>query len=126
MSKVCNNCQSVNEDGTKFCSSCGGNLGSDGPSASETVNRKERLSNYLSNKTLQGWNIIDRNDQDFTAVIVLPGKKVNHLLHFLIFVLTCCVWGIAWIIIYVNRKKEQRIRVSVDNSGRLIEETITL
>ena len=47
----------------------------------QSSERQDRLSKYLSNKTLQGWNIVDRNNEDLTAVIMLPGKKVGHVLH---------------------------------------------
>ena len=92
----------------------------------ESSERQERLSNYLGNKTLQGWNIVDRNNEDLTAVIALPGKKVNHVLHAILSIGLCGVWLPVWLVMYLTRKKEQRIRVTIDQSGQLIEETITL
>lgn len=42
----------------------------------------QRFSNIISTKTMQGFMVADRNDKALVAVLVKPGEKVNHLLHF--------------------------------------------
>lgn len=88
--------------------------------------RQERLSHLVSSKSLEGWVVVDRNDRDASAVLMLPGKPVNHLLHFLVGVFTCGLWWIVWLILVLTQKKEQRMRVSIDNYGNLLEETLTM
>ena len=88
--------------------------------------RQERLSRLVSSRTLEGWVVVDRNDRDASAVLMLPGKPVNHLLHFLVGIFTCGLWWIVWLILILTQKKEQRMRVSIDQYGNLLEETITV
>jgi hypothetical protein len=91
----------------------------------EINDRKKRFDAYVSAKALQGYIIIDKNSENLTAVLKKEGEKVNHLIHFII---TCiiCFWGIVWLVLYLNRKKESRIRVSIDDSGNLIEEEVRI
>jgi hypothetical protein len=88
--------------------------------------RVERLSRVVSSRSLEGWIVVDKNDRDASAVLRKPGKEVNHILHFLIAVFTCGLWAIVWLILTLNREKEQRMRVSIDGYGNLLEETIAL
>lgn len=93
---------------------------------SNLEDRQSRLSQAISSRTMQGWNIVDRNDSECQAVLMLPGKKINHVLHALITLFTCFVWGIVWILMVVNQKKEKRVRITVDAQGNMTEEPITL
>ena len=88
--------------------------------------RNDRFARAVSTRTLQGWNIVDRNDVDLEAVLMLPGKPVNHILHALISIFTCGLWAIAWIIFAITQKREQRIRISIDSSGNILEEALQL
>ena len=82
----------------------------------------QRFSNIISTKTMQGFMVADRNDKALVAVLVKPGEKVNHLLHFLISFLTCGVWTLIWLYLALVKGKEHRLRVSIDNGGNAIEE----
>jgi hypothetical protein len=88
--------------------------------------RVERLSKIVSSKTLEGWVVVDKNDRDASAVLMLPGKPINHILHFLIGWVTCGVWWIVWAILALTHKKEQRMRVSIDQFGNLLEEKMAV
>ena len=88
--------------------------------------RQNRLSRSVSNRAMAGWNIVDRNDQECYAVLMLPGTKVNHVLHLILSVLTCGIWLPLWIFMMLRNKQEQRVRITVDAQGSLIEEPINL
>jgi hypothetical protein len=88
--------------------------------------RQKRLSRAISSKTMQGWNVVDRNEAECQAVLMLPGKRVNHVLHFLVTIFTCLIYAIVWIIILVNQKKEKRVRITIDVYGQMTEEPISL
>lgn len=94
------------------------------PQALPQGERSERLSRMVSSRTLEGWVVVDRNDRDATAVLMLAGKPVNHILHFLIRLFTCGIWWIVWLILALTQKKEKRVRVSIDQYGNLLEETM--
>lgn len=51
------------------------------------------------------------------------GEKINNTLHFILTLLTC-VWGVVWLILYSKAKKNSTIRVSIDDSGNLVEEEV--
>ena len=86
----------------------------------------QRFSNIISTKTLQGFMVADRNDKALVAVLVKEGGKVNHLLHFLISCLTCGCWVFVWAWLALVKNKEQRVRVSIDNGGNILEEKIKI
>lgn len=86
----------------------------------------QRFSNIISTKTLQGFMVADRNDKALIAVLVKEGGKVNHLLHFLISCITCGAWVLVWAWLALVKNKEQRVRVSIDNGGNIIEEKIKI
>ena len=96
--------------------------------ASENISleeRQKRLSTVSSSKTMQGWNVIDRSDQECYVILALPGKKVNHVLHLIVSLVTC-VWLVVWAVMVGTRQKEQRIRITIDTFGNMQEEAIQL
>jgi hypothetical protein len=88
--------------------------------------RRERLSRIVSNKTLEGWTVVDMNERDVWAVLDLPEKPVNHVLHAIITFFTCGLWGIVWLILTLTHRRQQRIRISIDPLGNIREEKVTL
>lgn len=53
-----------------------------------------------------------------TTAVLVHGKPVNHLLHFLVSVLTCGVWAVWWVV-YAVMGGERREMVSVDETGQI-------
>lgn len=90
----------------------------------ENTERKKRFDGFISTKALEGYTIVDKNSENLTAVLKKEGQKVNHLIHGAITLCTCGFWAIGWIILTVMSKKESRIRMSIDDSGNLIEEEV--
>lgn len=88
--------------------------------------RVERLSRIVAAKTLEGWTVVDRNEREAWAVLDLPGKPVNHTLHAIISIFSCGLWLIVWLILSLTQRKQQRIRVSIDSYGNLLEEKVVL
>ncbi len=90
----------------------------------ENLDRKKRFDIYVSTKALEGYTIVDKNSENLTAVLKKEGSKVNNTLHGLITLFSCGMWGIVWLILYFKGKKDSRIRITIDESGNLIEEEI--
>jgi hypothetical protein len=88
--------------------------------------RLERLSRIVSSKTLEGWSVVDRNEREAWAVLSLPEKPVNHTLHAIITIFSCGAWALVWLIITLTHRKEQRVRISIDGYGNLLEEKMTI
>jgi len=89
----------------------------------ENSERKKRFDNYISNKALEGYIIVDKNQENLSAVLKKDAEKVNHTLHAILTLITC-LWGIVWIIKYNQAGKESRIRISIDDSGNMVEEKV--
>ena len=70
--------------------------------------------------------MIDRNDLASVAVLALPGKPVNHVLHRLLSLFTAGLWCVVWIAMVVTQKKAVRLRVSVDRFGNYTEERMKI
>ncbi len=81
-----------------------------------TTERKELLGRHISSMVAQGYRV--ESQSDFQAVMV-KGKDVNHLLHFLI---SCVTWWVlggwlwVWLILWITGG-EKRSMVTVDAFG---------
>lgn len=94
----------------------------------------QRFNDYISKKTFEGYNIVDKNEASLTAVLEKKGstevKNDEKKFTFMDILLTLFTGGI-WLIIWIIKKPSttssststpSRIRVSFDSSGNLIEE----
>ncbi|RZI82220.1 MAG: hypothetical protein EOO67_18140 [Microbacterium sp.] len=59
----------------------------------------------------------------FQAVLV-AGKPVNHLLHFLVGAATCGFWWLAWAIIAVTGG-ESRLVLQIDDYGQILRQKVS-
>lgn len=57
------------------------------------------------------------------AAVVVYGQKVNHVLHAILFIFTCSVWGIVWLILGLSGG-EKRYSITVDPYGHLVRRKI--
>jgi hypothetical protein len=90
----------------------------------ENIERKKRFDSLISTKALEGYLIVDKNSENLSAVLKKEGEQVNHALHCIITLCTCGWWGIGWLIISLKAKKGSTIRITIDESGNLIEEEV--
>lgn len=58
------------------------------------------------------------SQSDYNAVITF-GKKPNHLLHLILTLVTCFLWGIVWIVVAIV-VKESREMLAVDELGNVL------
>ena len=78
----------------------------------ENSERKKRFDNYISNKALEGYIIVDKNQENLSAVLKKDAEKVNHTLHAILTLITC-LWGIVWIIKYNQAGKNQEFELAL-------------
>jgi len=86
--------------------------------------RLQKLDKYISDQTLKGYTVADRNESEITCVMVKSAEKVNHVLHFILSVLTAGFYLIVWLIIASSAKGEDRIKVSVNSTGEVTPERV--
>lgn len=126
---------------SRFCSSCGasivtnsGALTDDRPSRfgtdvpvnqapAQTTQEEQILRQFVHERMARSglpWNLVSLVGN--TAVLSRR-KKVHHLTHFFLTLLTVpllCFWLIVWIVMAVNRKEERRI-VEIDlDEGKIV------
>jgi hypothetical protein len=75
--------------------------------------RKQALALTVRGAVARGGVVQSQND--FDAVVVY-GKPVNHVLHVILTLATCLIWGIPWFIITVFGG-EKREMITVDEWG---------
>lgn len=78
--------------------------------------RKIILAQQLQTAAARGLRI--ESQSDFQAVLV-EGKPVNHVLHAILTIFTCLLWGIVWAIIAATGG-ESRQMVVVDEFGNVL------
>ena len=133
--RFCDQCgNSVPSEQSRFCPSCGANVATvsgepavdntgqsviDQPASqiSQQASRQEQILRQFVHQQMASsglpWNLISAVGN---TAILSRRKKVSHLTHFILTVLTVpllCFWLIIWIIMVVNRKEERRI-VEID------------
>lgn len=77
--------------------------------------RKALLAQQIQSASARGLRV--ESQSDFQAVMV-EGKPVNHVLHAIITIFSCGLWGIVWIILAITGG-EKREMVVVDEFGNL-------
>ncbi len=55
--------------------------------------------------------------------VLIKGKKVNHILHLILSILTAGIWLIVWLLLVITNKR-QRIVLFVNEEG-IVETTVT-
>lgn len=60
-----------------------------------------------------------------TNAVLLKGKKVNHVLHAILSLITAGFWLIVWLILVVTNKR-QRIILSVNERGEVERQVRTV
>jgi hypothetical protein len=80
--------------------------------------RQEELDHAVGLKVLYGCRVESRSE--YQAVVV-EGKPVNHLLHFLIGLMTVGLWWLfVWLPLSITGG-ERRVALTVDEHGRVDE-----
>lgn len=73
------------------------------------------LAQHVAGLTGMGWRVESQTPISATLVI---GRRPNHVLHALLTIFTCFMWGFMWIILGVTQR-EQRISLLVDDFGNV-------
>lgn len=69
------------------------------------INRGEAFDQQLASHLSKGWAIESRTD--YTAVLV-KGKRVNHILHLLLSLVTVGFWIPVWIFVAVTGGEKRK------------------
>ena len=81
-----------------------------------TDERKDMIGRQVSMMAAQGMRV--ESQSDFQAILV-KGKRVNHVLHLILTIITFGIWGIVWLALHVLGGETRHI-VTVDEFGNVI------
>ncbi|MFF4447751.1 hypothetical protein [Streptomyces sp. NPDC001502] len=62
-----------------------------------------------------GWRVESRSP---TQAVLVRGGNVNHLLHAILTIFTCLLWGVVWIVLALGNRTE-RVALTVDRTGQV-------
>ena len=84
--------------------------------------RKDLLQNHIVKMASVGWQV--EAQSEFSATLS-KGMKTQHVLHFLLSLLTLGFWAIIWIILVLSRLNEKRRQyLKIDKFGNIhVEDT---
>lgn len=69
------------------------------------------VNQYIAN----GWRVESRSQ---TQAVLVRGEPVNHILHAILTVSTCLLWGIVWLAVAAASRVE-RVALTVDQTGHV-------
>jgi hypothetical protein len=78
------------------------------------------VSKYIS----LGYTVASKNTEYFMCTVYKPEEEVNHILHFLISVITCGLWVFVWLILSSGTEPSHSVLIKVNNDGSVTAEEI--
>ncbi len=82
--------------------------------------RRNILAQQIQASAVRGLRV---ENQDRFQAILIEGQPVNHVLHAILTLGTCGLWGIAWIIL-VATGGEKRHLITVDEYGNVVHQQL--
>ena len=79
--------------------------------------RKAILAKHVAAAVPFGARIESQSD---TMAVLVAGKPVNHILHFLIGIPTLGMWWLVWLFLAITGGEKRRV-VTVDEYGNVLE-----
>ncbi|GHA91651.1 MULTISPECIES: hypothetical protein [Streptomyces] len=70
----------------------------------------------VSRRIAAGWRVESRSG---SQAVLVRGQPLNHVLHALLTVFSCCAWGLVWAVLAATNKVE-RIALTVDAQGQVV------
>uniref|UniRef100_A0AAU3H149 DUF8108 domain-containing protein n=1 Tax=Streptomyces sp. NBC_01401 TaxID=2903854 RepID=A0AAU3H149_9ACTN len=84
--------------------------------APDATRRGLILDWVVSRRVAAGWRVESRSG---SQAVLVRGQPVNHVLHALLTVFTCCLWGVVWGVLVLTNDVE-RVALTVDAQGQVV------
>lgn len=78
--------------------------------------RRSALAQRLAFLGREGWRV--ESQSDFQAVVTKTSRP-NHVLHFVLTILTAGLWLPVWIVLALKKKKQGRMVLTVNEAGEV-------
>lgn len=90
------------------------------PVARTPEERRAILANAIQSEVARGARI---DSQSETMAVLIYGRRVNHILHFLVGIFTFGFWWLVWLALAIFAG-ESRAMVSVDEFGNVLKQGV--
>lgn len=82
--------------------------------------RRSLILDWVVNQRIaDGWRVESRSG---TQAVLVRGQPVNHVLHAILTVFSCLLWGAAWVVVALTNRVE-RVALTVDAQGHIVTVT---
>ena len=82
--------------------------------------RKSALANHIAPEVSKGWRMESQGD---FQVVMVKGRRANHLLHVILSVLTAGLWLIVWFCLVVFGGEKRQMLV-LDEFGNVTKQGV--
>ncbi len=80
--------------------------------------RRRNLAQAVQSEVAAGWRVESQTDE---SAVLAKGGTTNHLLHLILTVVSCGLWGLVWIaMVVINQRKTLMLRV--DEFGNVLRQ----
>lgn len=80
--------------------------------------RSAILSHEISKYISKGFQLVEKNESNFSAILHRDAEKTNHILHLILTLVTCFLWIFIWGGIALTRKGAWTADIFVDEFGK--------
>ncbi|MEK8142877.1 hypothetical protein NKH18_13885 [Streptomyces sp. M10(2022)] len=70
----------------------------------------------VNQRIASGWRVESRSE---TQAVLVRGQPVNHVLHAVLTVFSCLLWGAVWTVLALANRVE-RVALTVDAQGHVV------
>jgi zinc-ribbon domain len=128
----CEKCGATVGDGASFCAACGdavtqltvaqtSSAANADPAIVPDSVRKSLLGQAIQQEVLAGGRI--EAQTEFNAVLRFGGKRVNHILHLLLTLITFGLWVVVWISLAISSATSKyAVTLTIDEYGDISRE----
>jgi hypothetical protein len=67
---------------------------------------KEPLPEQIQRLVINGWRVESQTDQ---MALMVKGRRPEHILHFVLTMLTFGFWAIVWIFLAISRREDRMV-----------------
>lgn len=85
----------------------------DDPATITPAHKAQKMSQAISYEIAQGWKV---EYQGPDQVVLVSGKKVNHILHLILTLFTGGFWLLVWLIV-ILANPSKKLMITVDDYG---------